>query len=150
MVCPVMEVHFSPNGGCQDAIVKHIKDSKKSIRVQAYVLTNKPITEALVGAKNSGIDVQIILDASEAKMKYNPLDMLKVAAVPTFLDSKHAISHNKVMVFDESSVMTGSYNFSNAAEHDNAENCLFIEAISMAKPYLENWDAHKAHSTPAP
>lgn len=149
-VCPAWEVHFSPNGGCQKSVIDHIKASKKTIRVQAYTLTAPPITEALIAAKNSGVDVQVILDSTESKMKYSALSALRTAGVPVYIDAKHAIAHNKVMIFDSSSVETGSYNYTNAAEHDNAENCLFLEAATFASPYAENWNVHKDHSSATP
>lgn len=144
------EVHFSPKGGCQDALVSHIKGAKKSIRVQAYSFTAKPVVEALVAAGNAGKDVIIILDSSDAKLANNPIATLRAAKVVVLLDAKHLIAHNKVMIFDGAVVETGSYNYTNAAENDNAENCLFLEDSGLAGAYLTNWSAHQAHSTAVP
>lgn len=41
--------------------------------------------------------------------------------VPRTLDSAHAIAHNKVMVIDGETVITGSFNFTKAAEESNAK-----------------------------
>lgn len=54
-------VHFSPNGGCTDAIVKEINTAKKSILVQADSTTFAPIAEAPVNAHKRGIKVEAIL-----------------------------------------------------------------------------------------
>jgi phosphatidylserine/phosphatidylglycerophosphate/cardiolipin synthase-like enzyme len=43
-------------------------------------------------------------------------------------------------------VITGSFNFTRAAEESNAENLLIIRSKDLAKEYLENWERHKAHS----
>ena len=88
---PVMassEVHFSPKGGCQDALVAHIQGAKKTIRVQAYSFTAKPVIDALIAAQAAGKDVQIILDASDAKLPVNPIPTLRAAKVPVFLDAR--------------------------------------------------------------
>jgi phosphatidylserine/phosphatidylglycerophosphate/cardiolipin synthase-like enzyme len=44
--------------------------------------------------------------------------------IPTYIDSKHTIAHNKIMIIDKATVITGSFNFTKAAEEKNAENLL--------------------------
>ena len=61
-------------------------------------------------------------------------------------DERHAIAHNKVMVFDQKRVATGSFNFTRAAEQSNAENLIILEGEELARVYLENWRVHEGHS----
>ena len=44
--------------------------------------------------------------------------------------------HHKVIIIDESIVITGSYNFSRNAEEKNDENVLVIYSPRLAKEYL--------------
>jgi phosphatidylserine/phosphatidylglycerophosphate/cardiolipin synthase-like enzyme len=62
------------------------------------------------------------------------------------IDDRHAIAHNKVMIIDREIVITGSFNFTKAAEEKNAENLLIIRNKDLAKVYTENWFEHKEHS----
>ena len=65
------------------------------------------------------------------------------------IDAEHAIAHNKVIVIDDSTVLTGSFNFSKAAEEKNAENLLVLKkAPELAQAYMANINAHAAHSHP--
>jgi len=50
------------------------------------------------------------------------------------------------MVIDGETVITGSFNFTTAAERQNAENLLVIRDKALAARYAENWQAHAAHS----
>ncbi len=68
--------------------------------------------------------------------------------IPTFIDPAHAIAHNKIIVIDQETVITGSFNFTRAAEERNAENLLIIKSKDLAKPYIDNWNQHKEHSEP--
>jgi phosphatidylserine/phosphatidylglycerophosphate/cardiolipin synthase-like enzyme len=52
------------------------------------------------------------------------------------------------MVIDAGVVITGSFNFTEGAEHDNAENLLVIRSRDLAARYAENWDTHALHSEP--
>lgn len=140
------EVHFSPNGGCEDATVRHVNAARATIFVQAYSFTSKPITQALIRAHDRGVQVEVILDKSDVTAHGSELPDFQEGHVPVSIDSKHAIAHNKVMVFDSETVETGSFNFTKAAEHSNAENCLFVKDGQLAGTYLANWRLHRQHS----
>ena len=58
----------------------------------------------------------------------------------------HAIAHNKVMIIDKAVLITGSFNFTKAAEEKNAENLLVLRSKELARTYIENWQRHKEHS----
>ncbi len=45
-------------------------------------------------------------------------------------------------------VISGSFNFTKAAEEKNAENLLVITDAEMAAKYAQNWNAHRQHSEP--
>ncbi|MHB8770076.1 MAG: phospholipase D family nuclease [Syntrophales bacterium] len=143
---PPMEVYFSPRDGATAAIVREIGQARSEIRVQAYSFTSAPIAEALLKAHRRGINVAVILDKSQRSEKYSSSTFLANARIPTYIDAEHAIAHNKIIVVDRSVVITGSFNFTKAAEERNAENLLVIRSKELAKLYLDNWQHHRNHS----
>ena len=140
------QVYFSPRGGCTEAIVDALDKAMSEIFVQAYSFTSKDIAKALVNATKRGVHVEIILDKSNRSKKYSAGDFTAHMGIPTYIDAQHAIAHNKVMVIDRETVITGSFNFTKAAENNNAENLLIIRSKELAKEYIENWERHKGHS----
>lgn len=140
-------VYFSPDGGCTKAVVQSLDAAKKSVWVQAYSFTSSPIAKAIMDAKKRGLDVEVLLDKSNVTARYSAARFLSNVGIPVFIDDKHAIAHNKVMVIDGHVVITGSFNFTTAAEHKNAENLLIIDSKRIAAKYAENWRAHRVHST---
>lgn len=52
------------------------------------------------------------------------------------------------MIVDAQTVITGSFNFTKAAEERNAENLLVIRDSRLAAKYTANWQAHLRHSQP--
>ena len=143
---PTIEVHFSPNGGCTETIVKELNAAKKTVLVQAYSFTSAPIAKALVDAHKRGVDVRVILDKSQRTAKYSSADFVAHAGILTLIDSRHAIAHNKVMIIDGETVLTGSFNFTKAAEEKNAENLLVIRDKAIVDRYAANWQTHANHS----
>ena len=145
---PQIEVFFSPHGGCTDAIVKTLGQAKSGILIQAYSFTSAPIAKAAVDAHKRGVQVKVILDKSQRTEKYSSADFLAHAGVPVSIDAKHKIAHNKIMIIDSSTVITGSFNFTKAAEEGNAENLLIIQSTDLAAKYTDNWNRHFEHSEP--
>jgi phosphatidylserine/phosphatidylglycerophosphate/cardiolipin synthase-like enzyme len=143
---PPVEVYFSPRGGCTEAVVGEIESAKSTILVQAYSFTSAPIAQALVGAHQRGVEVAVILDKSQESEKYSSADFVLHAGIPTRIDAHHAIAHNKIMILDGRTVITGSFNFTKAAEESNAENLLVIRDPAMAELYTQNWRLHAEHS----
>ena len=141
-----IDVRFSPKGGCTDAVVDALNAARKSVYVQAYSFTSAPIARALVEAHKRGLAVKAILDKSQRSEKYSSADFVAHAGIAVLIDAKHAIAHNKIMIIDEETVITGSFNFTKAAEESNAENLLLIHSKVLARRYLENWVNHSEHS----
>ncbi len=107
---PAVEVYFSPNGGCTDAVVVQLQAAQETVLVQAYSFTSAPIAKALVDAHKRGVRIQVILDEGQRTEKYSSATFLNNAGIPTFIDAAHAIAHNKVIVIDGQVVITGSFN----------------------------------------
>jgi phosphatidylserine/phosphatidylglycerophosphate/cardiolipin synthase-like enzyme len=143
------QVYFSPRGGCTEAVVAAITSAQKTVLVQAYSFTSAPIAGALKAAHDRGVDVRVILDKSQETERYSGLTYLEHAGVPVFVDRAHSIAHNKVMVIDGETVITGSFNFTKAAEEHNAENLLVLHDAGLARIYTQNWQSHSAHSDSA-
>lgn len=136
------EVCFTPGGQCTQDIVNAINSAKKQVLVQAYQLTSAPIAGALAQAHGRGVDVKVILDKSQKEGKrgrYSAAVFLTNQGIPTWIDYKPAIAHNKVMIIDNDIVITGSFNFSKAAQYRNAENLLILKDANLARAYAENW-----------
>ena len=143
---PKIEVFFSPQGGCTEAVVKALDRASSTVLVQAYSFTSAPIAKALVDAHKRGVKIQVILDKSQKTEKYSEADFTAHAGIPTFIDARHAIAHNKIIIIDGQEVLTGSFNFTKAAEENNAENLLVIQDAGLAAKYTENWRVHLEHS----
>ncbi len=146
---PSVEAHFSPKGGCTDAVVREIGQARKEVLVQAYSFSSRPIAEALVAAKTRGVEVTVLLDKSNETETYSDLPLFLEQGLAPLVDAHHAIAHNKVMIVDRRTLITGSFNFTHQAEAENAENLLILKGYpALAKAYLDQFAAHKGHCQP--
>ena len=143
---PVWQACFTPDEDCTGLVIRSVQAARKSIMVQAYAFTSRPIARSLADAKRRGLDVRVILDASNRGDRRSVADVLAHVGIPVLIDARHRIAHNAVMIIDGETVLTGSFDFTQAAQLDNAENLLVIHSWALARHYEENWRRHAAHS----
>jgi phosphatidylserine/phosphatidylglycerophosphate/cardiolipin synthase-like enzyme len=142
-------VLFSPWDDAEGGLLKAIGQAKRSIHVQAFVLTSRNIAKALENAHRRRVKVEVLADAEQAVKNDNSLiGRLHEAGIPIRLEVRYASAHNKVMLFDAEDtdpvVVTGSYNFSYSAQARNAENLLIFRGnVPLARAYLDNWRRHR-------
>ena len=147
---PHFDVFFSPKGGCQEAVVQEVNKARREVLVQAYSFTSKQICDALVEAKKRGVRVIILLDKSNEVERYSDLQVFLEQNLDPLIDAEHAIAHNKIIVIDQKTIVTGSFNFTHQAEGENAENLLIIKGhADLARQYHVNFMKHKDHCRPA-
>ena len=149
-----IQLAFTPGDDVAGLIVAAIGKARRQVLVQTYSFTHQDIAQALVNARRRGIDVQVIADQRQMEtIATSKLEWLAEQGVPLWIDSEHAAAHNKVMVIDnglpEAAVITGSFNFTQAAQHRNAENLLILRGNpNLTEAYAANWRRHKIHSLP--
>lgn len=65
--------------------------------------------------------------------------IVKKVDIKSKVDDVQGIAQNKTIILDGARLITGSYNFSNAANVRNSENMLYIQDEEMAKIYRAEW-----------
>ncbi|HSS46721.1 MAG TPA: phospholipase D family protein [Burkholderiales bacterium] len=148
-----IELAFTPEDAADLMVIRAIRGAHKQILVQAFSFTHRDIAHALIQAKKRGVDVQLIADAEQTdKIQPNMIADIAASGIRTYLDFQHQSAHNKIMVIDASSpdsaVVTGSFNFTYAAQFKNAENLVIFRGNpEITAAYLENWKRHLAHAS---
>jgi phosphatidylserine/phosphatidylglycerophosphate/cardiolipin synthase-like enzyme len=144
-----ISVYFSPHGGCEEAVVSQINNARQTIDIQAYSFTSHPIADALISAEARGVKVRAILDKTASEERESEGNYIEQQGVPTYTDGEHPIAHNKVIILDQQTIITGSFNYTHQAETANAENLLILtNRPSLASAYERNFEEHLSHSFP--
>jgi phosphatidylserine/phosphatidylglycerophosphate/cardiolipin synthase-like enzyme len=147
-----IQLAFSPEDDTGALVIEAIRGARKQVLVQTFSFTHRKIAQALIEAKRRGIDVQLIADGEQIrKMQRGVVPEIAAGGVPTFVDREHDSAHNKIMVIDaglpQAAVITGSFNFTHAAQYKNAENLLIFRGNpQLTQAYLKNWQRHRAHA----
>ncbi len=137
---------FSPDGGFTQTIIKYISGAESEILIQSYYFGSFPVAEALIKAHKRGVRVSLIMDRADRAEGVTPGIRMSQEGIPVYLDNKHAIANNRVMIIDRRTVFTGSFDFNKASEQSIADNLLVVESPELARLYRENWLKHRGHS----
>jgi len=151
-----VEVAFTPGDDVAGLIARRITLGRESVQVQAYLFTDRTIARALLAALRRGVAVEVIGDAAQHESGGLPwLEPLQRAGARVYLESGHAASHNKIVIVDartdRAAVITGSYNFTQAAQSKNAENVVVLSGNRrITDRFADNFEYHRSQSTPWP
>jgi phosphatidylserine/phosphatidylglycerophosphate/cardiolipin synthase-like enzyme len=134
---------FSPEGNCDLQVVALIDRAVSKLDVIIYSFNRVSIVDAVLRAKARGVNVRLIVDASQIGEPREVLQLRRVlaAGVPMKRDTHQGIMHMKVVVRDNQEFLTGSFNFTNNATENNDENLLVWDCQRLALVYVTKFDA---------
>ena len=150
-------VYFSPYDKTSNHIIPLINSAKHYIYMPTFLITHTQIADALMNAKRRGVDVKIIMDATNINTTHTKHYILRKAGIQLKTEIFAGKMHSKTIIIDDKYIIAGSMNFSNSGENKNDENCLIIENSKLAKEYKQFfiylwnkipdfWLTHNAHA----
>lgn len=137
---------FNPPGGCDDSVASEIENAESEVLIQAATLTSKAVADAIVKAKEAGLNVEILLDRSSAHTQGSASYFSQLKGIPTFIDARHAVVHSNAVIIDGDTVITGGFSLTNETGDRTAEDLVVIRSRRLAESYRENWKQHREHS----
>jgi phosphatidylserine/phosphatidylglycerophosphate/cardiolipin synthase-like enzyme len=128
-------LYACPQDNCAEQLIKFMGSASKSLHILIYSLTKQEIADAIVAAKEKGLDVKVVMDKGQAAGKYSLDEFLIENGVQVKIVDPpgYAIMHNKVAVVDGNAFSTGSFNYTQNADSGNAENLLIVKDKAMAE-----------------
>lgn len=124
-----------------------IDQSGQYCYLDIYELSDPQILSALAAARRRGVDVRVVVDATESHSRQS-LPTLKGTGVPTETLAIHSgISHIKMLV-TEGGVLIGGMNFG-AASWNNNDASVYLRHPNPSFLALFRWDWQRAQGLPA-
>jgi phosphatidylserine/phosphatidylglycerophosphate/cardiolipin synthase-like enzyme len=133
-------VYFAPEDHVAQKLADHIRNARQEILFMGYVFTHEGLARLLIRRRAEGLRVQGLLEASQTKNMASKRKFLEQGDVTVFLDANPRTMHHKVMIFDRTTVATGSFNFSISADTRNDENIIFLENPSIAQQFVQEFE----------
>ena len=135
-----IETIFESEGDSRTRMIELINESDSSIAFMAFVFTDSDIAQAIIDRHRAGVHVMGVMESRNIGGLGSEFETFERAGIDVFRDGNPYALHHKVIILDESVVITGSYNFSANAARNNDENVLIIHSPDVAAIYLEEFD----------
>ena len=134
---------FFPGGTkIGEALSKELNQAKKVVLIALYGFNNSVLAQDLTKLAQRGVKIRIKIDTVKGaeKKESKLIATLKAAGISVQTVAAGGRNHNKFAVVDDSTVITGSYNWTVKAE-SNFENLLVLSCPELAKQYTREWEA---------
>lgn len=135
-----IRVYFSPNGGCQQAVVEEIAQATQSIDIAMYYLSSTAIARSIIKAKDRHVHVRIVLDQGQEIEDASKSSYLVSHGIDLRYHLGFGLMHNKFAIIDGKVLITGSFNWTRTAEENNEENMLIISDTETITKYQERFE----------
>jgi phosphatidylserine/phosphatidylglycerophosphate/cardiolipin synthase-like enzyme len=135
-----IKVYFSPNGGCQQAVISEIRKAAQTIDIAMYYLSSRSIAQALVQASQKNVRVRVVLDQGQEIEAASKSSYLIKHGFQIKYHLGFGLMHNKFAIIDGKSLITGSFNWTLTAEEKNEENLLIITDKGTIEKFQERFN----------
>lgn len=136
-----IECYFAPEDNVGHAILAQVDAARTSIDFMAFAFTSAPISEAMAKRCAAGVRVRGVFEQRNMNSAFSKDEFLAGKGVEVYADQNPHTMHDKVIVIDRETVITGSYNFSKSAEEENDENVLILHSPALAETYTREFES---------
>lgn len=134
------EIFFAAESDEIAALTAEIAQAEQSIRFMAFVFSLEELAAAMLQqVARRAISLWGVFEERNSTAAWSQLRALHCAGAALRQDGNRYVMHHKVILIDEHTVITGSFNFSNNAAHSNDENIVILRHAGIAALYLEEW-----------
>jgi phosphatidylserine/phosphatidylglycerophosphate/cardiolipin synthase-like enzyme len=137
-----IQSYFSPSDGTTNKIISQINEADYNLYLALYVITRDDIRNTIVTRTNNGMsDLRGIVEDIDAPGS----EFFTLQSYGEFFQSPSPTLHHKYGIIDasytesEPTTVTGSHNWSSAAENDNDENTLIIKDVYITNQYMQEF-----------
>src|SRR5215213_1249369 len=139
-------------------LVEKINAAQTSIHIASFEFNLTPVAEALIAAKQRGVDVRWVTDdenglEADEEPDHGQFAMLQNAGIEVRSDTRSALMHNKFWIFDGQILWTGSTNITLNGVFKQDNNTVVIQSPELAtiyeREFQEMWDGQFGPRSPS-
>lgn len=142
-----VQILFAPENSVIEAIINEVNTADSQVRFMAFSFTQDDLGAALLQRGDQGITVEGIFEVRGSETEFSELRPLFCAGMDVRQDGNRYTFHHKVIIIDNDTVITGSFNFSDNAVSSNDENLIIVKDSDFAAQYIAEYERMKRQAT---
>jgi len=119
------------DGVIETAIINAISHAQKTLDIALFSFTDDQLGNAVVHARRRGVSVRVLLAEGQERVLGGEHGKLVNAGVVVSVAQGLGYFHHNFAIIDRELVITGSYDWSDAADQHNYENVVFISCPAL-------------------
>src|SRR5215216_696477 len=145
-------------GSIEGRLIDKINAAQTSIHIASFEFNLTPVAQALIAARQRGVDVRWVTDdenglAADKDPDRGQFALLQGAGIEVHADDRSALMHNKFWIFDGETVWTGSTNVTESGVFKQNNNTIVIQSPQLAAIYenefQEMWNGQFGPKSPS-
>jgi len=139
--CDVEALFASPLAGqtIEQRLVDEIDAAEEQVLIAMYSFSDDDLGAAVIRAHQRGVNVYVLLDEGQETDEGRVSPSLAAAGVPTAVEHQAGVLHHRFVVIDRQIVITGSYDWSDAAGAGDFEDVVIIDCAAIAAEYIDEF-----------
>lgn len=135
-----LSAHFSPNENLSSTYVNGISQAQHTVDISCYGITDRRISGALVSARSRGVLVRVYVDNGQSRCMGSQVTYLRSNGVEVRIKTSSVLCHNKYVILDGNTVITGSANLSVAANSQDNNSLVISGVDSVTRAYQTDFN----------
>jgi len=131
---------FSPGEDCLKTLLRHFRDTRRTVDLCVFTLSDDRITQEVLAALGRGVALRFITDNTKEFDAGSDVARLRAAGVPIVVDRTDAHMHHKFAIFDGQWLLNGSYNWTRSACYHNEENLVATDDVRLVRQFQQVFD----------
>lgn len=129
--------YFCPGINCLDKIISLIRSARRSIDVCVFTISDDKISKELIKAHEAGIKVRVISDNDKSNDLGSDIAQFAEKGMLVKVDNTPSHMHHKFAIFDNVTLVNGSFNWTVSASRYNSENIVVMNDPKLLKQFKE-------------
>jgi phosphatidylserine/phosphatidylglycerophosphate/cardiolipin synthase-like enzyme len=114
-----------------------LSGARRSVEICVFAITDDRLSSAILDAHRRGVKIRVITDDEKATDLGADAKRLAEAGIALRMDRSIYHMHHKFALFDDSLLLTGSYNWTRSAADSNQENFIVSGDSRLIKPFSQ-------------
>ena len=136
---------FSPGRGPREAILQQLEDARASVDICVFTITDDVLSRALCRTHRRGVPIRVISDNSKSEDMGSDIERFRDAGIEVRIDHTDNHMHHKFALFDDRTLLTGSYNWTRSAAAHNEENVVLCDDPRLLRAFRGEFDRLWVH-----
>jgi len=132
--------HFSPGNSCESQIIRLCRQAGTAIDICVFTISADHISRALLDAHQRKVKLRIITDDDKSHDMGSDIDLFVEKGIPVKMDNSPSHMHHKFAIFDQVTMINGSFNWTRSASMNNNEDIIVNSIPELIRAYSQRFE----------